>query len=33
MYSKLMKMDKDIPNQIINEIKRLLLPEEVQHEK
>ena len=33
MYSRLMKMDKDIPNQIINEIKRLLLPEEVQHEK
>ena len=33
MYSKLMKMDKDIPNQIINEIKLLLLPEEVQHEK
>ncbi len=32
MYSRLMKMDKDIPNQIINEIKRLLLPEEVQHE-
>ena len=33
MYSRLMKMDKDIPTQIINEIKRLLLPEEVQHEK
>ena len=28
MYSKLMKIDKDIPTQIINEIKRLLLPEE-----
>ena len=28
MYSRLMKMDKDIPTQIINEIKRLLLPEE-----
>ena len=33
MYSRLMKMDKDIPTQIINEIKRLLLPEEIQHEK
>ncbi len=32
MYSRLMKMDKNIPTQIINEIKRLLLPEEVQHE-
>ncbi len=33
MYSKLMTMDKEIPTQIINEIKRLLLPAEVQHEK
>lgn len=33
MYSKLMKIDPDIPTQIINEIKRLLLPEEVRHEK
>ena len=33
MYSRLMKMDNNIPTQIINEIKRLLLPEEVQHEK
>ena len=33
MYSKLMTMDKDIPTQIINEIKRLLLPEEVAHAK
>ncbi len=33
MYSRLMKMDKDIPTQIINEIKRLLLPGEIQHEK
>ncbi|MDE7404321.1 MAG: TetR/AcrR family transcriptional regulator [Lachnospiraceae bacterium] len=29
MYSRLMKIDHDIPNQIINEIKRLLLPGEV----
>lgn len=29
MYSKLMKIDESIPNKIINEIKRLLLPEEV----
>lgn len=29
MYSKLMKIDNNIPAQIINEIKRLLLPEEV----
>ncbi len=29
MYSKLMKMDDDIPAQIVYEIKRLLLPEEV----
>lgn len=28
MYSKLMKIDHDIPAQIIHEIKRLLLPEE-----
>ena len=33
MYSKLMKMNNDIPTQIINEIKRLLLPEEAQYEK
>ncbi len=33
MYSKLMKMDNDIPSQIIHEIKRLLLPQEVQNEK
>jgi len=33
MYSKLMKMDNDIPIQIMYEIKKLLLPEEVQHEK
>lgn len=29
MYSRLMKIDHDIPNQIINEIKRLLLPGEI----
>lgn len=29
MYSKLMKIGNDIPNQIVNEIKRLLLPEEI----
>ncbi len=33
MYSKLMKMDNEIPVQIVNEIKRLLLPEEVSYEK
>lgn len=33
MYSKLMKMDHDIPAQIVYEIKRLLLPEEVPYEK
>lgn len=33
MYSKLMKMDNGIPGQIVYEIKRLLLPEEVQHGK
>lgn len=33
MYSKLMKIDPDIPAQIIYEIKRLLLPEEVSHGK
>ena len=33
MYSKLMKIDNDIPTQIMYEIKRLLLPEEIQHEK
>lgn len=32
MYSRLMKIDTSIPNGIINEIKRLLLPEEVNHE-
>ena len=29
MYSRLMKIDRDIPTQIMNEIKRLLLPEEI----
>ena len=29
MYSRLMKIDHDVPNQIINEIKRLLLPGEI----
>ncbi len=33
MYSKLMKIDNDIPVQIMHEMKRLLLSEEVQHEK
>lgn len=33
MYSRLMKMDRDIPAQITYEIKRLLLPKEVPHEK
>ena len=33
MYSKLMKVDNDVPSQIIHEIKRLLLPQEVQYEK
>ena len=33
MYSRLMKMDNEIPIQIMNEIKRLLLPEEVSYEK
>ena len=33
MYSKLMEMDNDIPTQIINEIKGLLLPKEAQHGK
>lgn len=33
MYSRLMKIDNNIPTQIINEIKRLLLPKEIQHEK
>lgn len=33
MYSKLMKMDNDISTQIVYEIERLLLPEEIQHEK
>ena len=31
MYGKLMKIDKDIPNQIIDEIKRLLLPKDGQN--
>ena len=31
MYSKLMKIDMSIPNRIMSEIKRLLLPEEVYH--
>ena len=29
MYSRLMEIDHDVPNQIINEIKRLLLPGEI----
>ena len=33
MYSKLMKMDNDIPTQIVYEMKRLLLQKEVQYEK
>lgn len=33
MYGRLMKMENDIPAQITHEIKRLLLPEEIQHEK
>lgn len=33
MFSRLMNIDKDIPAQIIYEIKRLLLPEEVIHEQ
>ncbi len=33
MYSKLMKLDHDIPTQITYEIKKLLLPEEVRYEK
>lgn len=33
MYSKLMKIDDDIPTQIMNEIKKLLLTKEVQREK
>ncbi len=33
MYSRLMNIDHDIPAQIIHEIKRLLLPKEVPHEK
>lgn len=33
MYSKLMKMDSDIPAQIMYEIKRILLPAEVSYEK
>lgn len=31
MYSKLMKIDENIPNRIINEVKRFLLPEEEEH--
>ena len=31
MYGKLMKIDKDIPNQIIDEIKGLLLPKDGQN--
>lgn len=31
MYSRMMKIDASIPKGIINEIKRLLLPEEVYH--
>ncbi len=33
MYSRLMKIDQDIPAQITHEIKKILLPEEVTHEK
>ena len=33
MYSRLMKMDNEIPVQIEKKIKRLLLPEEVSYEK
>lgn len=33
MYSRLMKMDYEIPNQIISEIKKLLLRKETQHGK
>lgn len=33
MYSRLMKIDDNIPAQITYEIKRLLLPEEVSYEK
>lgn len=33
MYSRLMEMDRDIPTQIICEIKRLLLPKEVSYEQ
>ncbi|MCM1212481.1 MAG: TetR/AcrR family transcriptional regulator [Blautia sp.] len=33
MYSMLMKMDNDIPAQIIYEIKKILLSEEIPHEK
>lgn len=31
MYSRLMEMDRDIPNQIITEVKGILLPGEVSH--
>lgn len=31
MYGRLMDIDQNIPNQIINEIKRLLLPKEISH--
>lgn len=33
MYSQLMKIDPDIPTQIISEIKKLLLSKEIQHEE
>lgn len=33
MYSRLMKIDQDIPTQITYEIKKLLLPEEIPHEE
>lgn len=33
MYSRLMKMNHNIPAQIMDEIKRLLLPEEIQYGK
>lgn len=33
MYSRLMKIDRNIPAQIMHEIKRLLLPEEVSYGK
>lgn len=33
MYSRLMKMDYEIPNQIVSEIKKLLMRKETQHGK